>query len=62
MGGPLPDELATSMVAVARFRSLLVQGYADVDDDRVVEILHANLADLASFRREVARSVQGQAR
>ena len=57
--GPwLPDDLATSMVAVARFRNLLVHGYADVDDDRVVEILHANIVDLASFRREIARSAQ----
>jgi hypothetical protein len=37
--GYLSEELAASLVSLARFRNLLEHGYADVDDDRVVEIL-----------------------
>lgn len=57
-GGWLADELAASMVAVARFRNLLVHGYAEVDDDRVVTTLHANLGDLARFRQAIASKVR----
>jgi uncharacterized protein YutE (UPF0331/DUF86 family) len=53
--GWIEDELATSLGALARFRNLLVHGYATVDDDRVLEILHADsLADLSSFREQVS--------
>lgn len=56
-GGWLSDELAASMSAMARFRNLLVHGYADVDDDRVMEILHTRLGDLAEFRRQISARV-----
>lgn len=42
------------MAAMARFRNLLMHGYADVDDDRVAEILATRLGDLSEFRRELA--------
>ncbi len=49
--GWIPDDLASSLVPLARFRNLLVHGYADIDDDRVVEILAGeHLRDLARFR------------
>jgi uncharacterized protein YutE (UPF0331/DUF86 family) len=51
----IEDELATSLGSLARFRNLLVHGYAAVDDDRVIDILHsAALRDLASFREQVS--------
>lgn len=53
----LPDELATTFADIARFRDLLVHGYADVDDDRVVAIIHERLDDLAAFRHHLARAV-----
>jgi uncharacterized protein YutE (UPF0331/DUF86 family) len=54
--GWVPDDLAASLSALARFRNLLVHGYADVDDDRVLAILHSGvLDDLAAFREELAR-------
>jgi uncharacterized protein YutE (UPF0331/DUF86 family) len=46
------------MAEVARFCNLLVHGYADVDDDRVVEIRHERLDDLATFRQQVAQAEQ----
>jgi uncharacterized protein YutE (UPF0331/DUF86 family) len=56
--GWLTDEFAETMAEVARFRNLLVHGYADVDDDRVVEILRDRLDDLATFRQQVAQAEQ----
>jgi uncharacterized protein YutE (UPF0331/DUF86 family) len=58
--GYLPVDLATSLVPLARFRNLLVHGYADVDDDRVVEILAGeHLRDLARFRAELTDRITG---
>ena len=52
--GYLFQDLAASLASLARFRNLLVHGYADVDDDRVVEILTGeHLRDLARFRVEL---------
>lgn len=41
----LASELGASMAAAVRFRNLLVHGYADVDDSRVVAALQM-LADI----------------
>jgi uncharacterized protein YutE (UPF0331/DUF86 family) len=54
--GWVSADLAGSLGAMARFRNLLVHGYADVDDARVVEILHgASLDDLGAFRTAIAQ-------
>ena len=59
----LTAELADRLAAMARFRHLLVHGYADVDDDRVVETLHGDaVSDLAGFRRELARVLDRERR
>ena len=50
----LDDDLADRLAEMARFRNLLVHGYADVDDDRVVEILHTSLGDLEDYAAAVA--------
>lgn len=55
--GLLPADLVPALERMARFRNLLVHGYADVDDGRVLEILRCRLDDLEAFRREVARLV-----
>ena len=52
--GWLTNGLATTCADIARFRNLLVHGYAKVDDDRVVTILHDHLDDLAAFRQQIA--------
>ena len=46
--GVLPEELATVMAQAVRFRNVLVHGYAQVDDARVVAYL-AELRDVAAF-------------
>jgi uncharacterized protein YutE (UPF0331/DUF86 family) len=43
----------------ARFRNLLVHGYARVDDTRVVDILRERVGDLAAFRTTLARAACG---
>jgi uncharacterized protein YutE (UPF0331/DUF86 family) len=53
--GVLSAELARSLESMARFRNLLVHGYADVDDDLVLDVLHGgSLEDLARLRTELA--------
>ncbi|HVM13728.1 MAG TPA: DUF86 domain-containing protein [Egibacteraceae bacterium] len=50
----LPAELGGRLQDAARFRNLLVHGYADVDDARVVTILQTRLGDLTQFGAHVA--------
>jgi uncharacterized protein YutE (UPF0331/DUF86 family) len=47
--------LADSLRATARFRNLLVHGYAQIDDRQVVKILQTRVDDLESFRFAAAR-------
>lgn len=46
--------LAERLRAMARFRNLLVHGYATVDDRRVAEILDSDLADVDRFVAAIA--------
>ena len=55
--GHLDADLVEHLQDMARFRNLLVHGYAVVDDARVVEILKTQLDDLDEFRRSLARAV-----
>jgi uncharacterized protein YutE (UPF0331/DUF86 family) len=50
---------AADLRDTARFRNLLVHGYAKVDDTRVVEILRDRVDDLAAFRVALARATSG---
>lgn len=56
-GGVLDEATAARGQDMARFRNLLVHGYARVDDRRVVEILQTRLGDLDDIRRQVAAAV-----
>lgn len=53
--GWLKPGLAAALQDAARFRNLLVHGYARVDDRRVVEALRRRLSDLEAFRVGIAR-------
>ena len=55
----LDGSTATDLRDTARFRDLLVHGYARVDDTRVVDILHDRVDDLAAFRTALARAAGG---
>jgi uncharacterized protein YutE (UPF0331/DUF86 family) len=57
----IDDGLANRLAEMARFRNLLVHGYAQVDDDRVVEILHTNLGDLEDFAAAIGHATTAQA-
>ncbi len=56
----LDDELAEAMAQAARFRNLLVHGYADVDDDRVLHILRTRPDDLRAYRAVIAGLARGE--
>ena len=47
--GILDAPLADHLMAMARFRNVLVHLYAEVDDERVLEILRGSLGDLDAF-------------
>lgn len=49
--GVVEEGLADRLMAMARFRNLLVHLYADVDEDRVLRILRESLGDLDEFVR-----------
>lgn len=53
----LTDEVVGDLRDTARFRNLLVHGYAEVNDQRVVEILKTRLGDLDRFRTSLAEAV-----
>lgn len=47
----IEGDLADRLMAMARFRNVLVHLYADVDEDRVLRIFRESLGDLDSFVR-----------
>lgn len=49
--GLLDGALAATAQEIARFRNLLVHGYAEVDDERVVTLLMTRLDDLDALRK-----------
>ena len=55
----LSGTTAADLRDTARFRNLLVHGYARVDDTRVVDILRERVADLAAYRTALARAAGG---
>lgn len=52
--GVLPQDLAESLAHAVGFRNVLVHGYADVDDDRVVAQLD-RVSELEAFVQSVSR-------
>lgn len=55
--GILSTELTQRMGDLARFRNLLVHGYAETDDGRVWDILQSDLGDLDAYLSEVGRAL-----
>ena len=55
----LDRSTAADLRDTARFRNLLVHGYARVDDTRVVDILHERVGDLAAYRTALAGAAGG---
>ncbi|MGI9033090.1 MAG: type VII toxin-antitoxin system HepT family RNase toxin [Acidimicrobiales bacterium] len=51
--GALPEDVAVAMADAARFRNVLVHGYATVDDDLVVSHLD-HLGDITRFVASLA--------
>jgi uncharacterized protein YutE (UPF0331/DUF86 family) len=55
--GMIDRPLATRLSAMARFRNLLVHRYADIDHERVWDIVSSDLGDLDEFFRHVSRAL-----
>lgn len=55
--GFIEADLVVRLESMAKFRNVLVHGYAEVDDQRVVEILKTRLGDLDDFRRQIVAAV-----
>lgn len=53
--GVIPAELADRLMAMARFRNVLVHLYADVDEERVIQVLRGSLDDPDEFVRIIQR-------
>jgi uncharacterized protein YutE (UPF0331/DUF86 family) len=51
----IDQRLAARLSAMARFRNLLVHRYADIDPERVWDIVSSSLGDLDEFFHHVAR-------
>lgn len=52
--GLLDEHLADRVMAMTRFRNVLVHAYADVDAERVLRILHESVSDLDHFNEVLA--------
>ena len=51
--GIISRDLAEKLADMARFRNLLVHGYARVDNARVLEIVKEELDDIEAFVKEI---------
>jgi uncharacterized protein YutE (UPF0331/DUF86 family) len=51
----VPADLARRMADMARFRNLLVHGYAIVDDRRVVEVVRGGLPDVEDLIQRLSQ-------
>jgi len=52
----IPAATVPDLQRMARFRNLLVHGYAKVDDEQVIDLMTSRLGDLDAFREALARS------
>ncbi|MFO7893930.1 MAG: DUF86 domain-containing protein [Longimicrobiales bacterium] len=61
--GILPADLADRLMAMARFRNVLVHLYADVEEERVLRVLRESLDDpdavVAIIRERFAEQLEG---
>ena len=50
-------ELAERLAQMARFRNLLVHGYAKVDDRKLLQIIREDLTDVDNFLKEIGKII-----
>ena len=55
--GIISKELAEKLSDMARFRNILVHGYAKVDNARVLELVKTELSDVEEFVRQILRKL-----
>ncbi len=58
--GMLTDESGSLLKKMAGLRNLIVHGYAEIDRDRILELLDSRLHDLAGMFDEIEASLSGR--
>ena len=56
--GLIPDALLPNLIAMAKFRNVIVHDYVSVDDSVVVGILKRHLGDFDAFAQAVAEYIE----
>jgi len=56
----VPDDLLTTLLDMARFRNLIVHGYARIDDSLVYGILKKRLGDFDAFAQAVLAYLEAE--
>jgi uncharacterized protein YutE (UPF0331/DUF86 family) len=55
----LPDAMLPNLIAMARFRNLIVHDYARIDNEIVLGIVKQHLDDFDAFARAIVRYMEG---
>ena len=55
--GHINSELSNKLAQMARFRNLLVHGYAKVDDRKLLQIIREDLTDVEDFLKEIGKII-----
>ena len=56
--GMISNELAATMVRMAKFRNIVVHQYTEVDATIVVEILNSHIDDFIDFKKEIIHHLE----
>ena len=52
------ENLSTDLVNMARFRNVLVHGYAKIDNSRVILFIKQRLIDVENFIKEILKLIK----
>ena len=52
------ENLSTNLVNMARFRNVLVHGYAKIDNSRVILFIKERLIDVENFIKEILKLIK----
>jgi len=55
--GHINSELSNKLAQMARFRNLLVHGYAKVDDRKLLQTIREDLTDVEDFLKEIGKII-----
>ncbi len=56
----IKEPLSNNLASMARFRNVLVHGYAKIDNSRVLMFTKERLTDVENFIREILKLIKKQ--